>query len=264
MKAFAFAVMALLSSVCFSQDWAKSKLAVSPRHGEWIEVKNGSRAVKAFVTYPEIKDKAPVVVLIHEIFGMTDWVQLMADELAERGFIVVAPDLLSGMGPGGGRTDSIAEDKVREAISGLPADQITGDLNACVDYALTIPSGNGKVAVAGFCWGGGQSFRFATNNAKIQAAFVFYGPPPASADLAKIKAPVYGFYGENDNRINATIPDTEKAMTTAGKTYEPVIYKGAGHGFMRAGQAPEASTDNAKGWKDGFERLVSKLAALRG
>lgn len=264
MRIFALLSLGLLMACTASaQEWAKTKLLASPRHGEWVELKNGDRTVKAFVTYPEKKDKAPVFVLNHEIFGMTDWVQLMADELSEAGFIVIAPDLLSGMAPGGGRTSDIEASKVREVISALPPDQITGDLNACVAYAKTIPSGNGKVAVGGFCWGGTQTFRFATNNKEISAALVFYGSPPPAADMARITAPVYGFYGENDNRINATIPDAEKAMKEAGKTYEPVIYAGAGHGFMRAGQAPEASEDNKKGWLDGFKRTVEILSKLK-
>lgn len=253
----------LLACVGTAQEWAKTKLLASPRHGEWVDLKNGERTVKAFVSYPEIKEKAPVIVLIHEIFGMTDWVQLMADELSEAGFIVIAPDLLSGMGPNGGRTSDIPADKVREVIGALPPDQITGDLNAAVEYGKKIPSGNGKVAVGGFCWGGTQTFRFATNNKDIAAALVFYGSPPPAEDMKRIVAPVYGFYGENDNRINATIPDAEKQMKEAGKTYEPVIYKGAGHGFMRAGQMPDANEANKQGWLDGFKRTVEILSKLK-
>lgn len=253
----------LLACVGTAQEWAKTKLLTSPRHGEWVDLKNGERTVKAFVSYPEVKEKAPVIVLIHEIFGMTDWVQLMADELSEAGFIVIAPDLLSGMGPNGGRTSDIPADKVREVIGALPPDQITGDLNAAVEYGKKIPSGNGKVAVGGFCWGGTQTFRFATNNKDIAAALVFYGSPPPAEDMKRIVAPVYGFYGENDNRINATIPDAEKQMKEAGKTYEPVIYKGAGHGFMRAGQMPDANEANKQGWLDGFKRTVEILSKLK-
>ncbi len=221
-----------------AQDWAKERLAKSSRHQEWVQVKNGDRTVHAFVVYPEVKNKAAAVVVIHEIFGMTEWVQGMADQFAEAGYIAIAPDLLSGMAPNGGRTSDIAPDKVGEAISKLPPDQITADLNAVADYVTRLPAANGKLAVAGFCWGGGQAFRFATNRGAVNAALSFYGPPPRPEDMTRIKARVYGFYGENDARINAMIPDAEKAMKAEGKFYEPVIYKGAGHGFMRAGEAP--------------------------
>ena len=86
-------------------------------------------------------------------------------------------------------------------------------------------------------WGGSQSFRFATNNQQIQAAVVFYGSgPDAQPDLERITAPVFGFYGGNDARVNSTIPRSKEQLAKAGKKYEPVIYEGAGHGFMRPGK----------------------------
>lgn len=235
-----------------SQDWAKARLAKSPRHQEWVKVKNGTREVNSFVVYPESKNKATAVVVIHEIFGMSDWVQSLTDQLAEAGYIAIAPDLLSGMGPNGGGTSSLDRNGVGQAIRDLPPDQITGDLNAVADYVSKLPGANGKVVVTGYCWGGGQSFRYATNNPKIKAAFVFYGPAPATADgtpdktaLAKITAPVYGFYAGNDARINATLPKTSEAMTELKKPFDPVTYDGAGHGFMRAGEAPEPTDKTA-------------------
>src|SRR5476649_2373225 len=140
------------------------------------------------------------------------------------------------MGPNGGRTNTFPAGGVMEAISKLNPDQVTADLNAAADYALKLPAANGKLYVAGFCWGGGQSFRFATNRPDLKAAFVFYGPPPE--EFTTIKAPVYGFYAGNDNRIDATLPNTQAAMKKAGKRYDPVTYEGAGHGFMRAGEDP--------------------------
>ncbi len=241
------------------QDWARARLAKSPRHQEWVEVKYGSRTVKSFVVYPEVKNKATAVVVIHEIFGMSDWVQALTDELAEAGYIAIAPDLLSGMGPNGGGTDELAASNgVGQAIGKLPPDQITADLNAVADYVSKLPAANGKVAVGGFCWGGSQSFRFATNRPTLKAAFVFYGsapampPPDAKTDkaaLEKIKAPVYGFYAGNDARIGATVPGTTDAMKELKKTYDIVTYDGAGHGFMRAGEpnAPEPPAPVAKG-----------------
>src|SRR5437588_2751107 len=243
-----------------AQDWAKAALAKSPRHGEWVTVKHCARAVETFVVYPESKSIAPVVLVIHEIFGMTDWVQDLADQVAMAGYIAVAPDLLSGMGPNGGRSNSFEESTVREAVGKLNADQITADLNAVADYALKLPASSGKLFVAGFCWGGSQSFGFATNRADLAAAFVFYGGPPDKDAMARIKAPVYGFYGGNDARIGATIPDTVTAMKAAGKTYEPVTYEGAGHGFMRAGEAPDASGANRKARTDAWARWKSLLS----
>jgi carboxymethylenebutenolidase len=193
---------------------------------------------------------------------LSDWAKEMADELAAKGYIVVAPDLLSGAGPNGGGTDAFpGQDAVTRAVSGLSADQVTADLDAAADYGKKLPSASGKVFVAGFCWGGGKSFAFATHRHDLSAAFVFYGPPPADADLANITAPVYGFYAANDARISATVPATTAAMKAAGKSYDPVIYDGAGHGFMRAGQAPDANDANKKAWEDGFKRMVSLLGS---
>jgi carboxymethylenebutenolidase len=211
-----------------------------------------------------VKDKATAVIVIHEIFGLSDWVRGVTDQLAEAGYIVIAPDLLSGSAPGGGGTAELGSgDAVRKAISSLPPDQITADLNAVADYVAKLPASNGKVAVGGFCWGGTQTFRFATNNKDMKAAFVFYGSgPEKEAELARIASPVYGFYGGNDNRINATIPKSTELMKQAGKTYKPMIYDGAGHGFMRAGEAPDASAENKKAseaawqlWKDALKQL---------
>jgi len=233
--------------------WAKQAVEKSPRHREWVNVKNGARTVSAFVVYPEVKNKATSVVVIHEIFGMSDWVQMEADELAEAGYIAIAPDLLSGMGPNGGGTSSLDSTAVGKAIRDLPPDQITADLNAVADYVSKLPAANGKVAVAGFCWGGTQSFRFATNRPSLAAAFVFYGSGPDSADaIAAIKAPVYGFYAGNDARIGATVPKTMEMMTAAKKTYEIVTYDGAGHGFMRAGDAPPPAAEADQKVKDAY------------
>ncbi|HXH93028.1 MAG TPA: dienelactone hydrolase family protein [Thermoanaerobaculia bacterium] len=219
--------------------WAKAHLASSPRHREWVNVKAGNRVVSCFVVYPEVKNKATAVILIHEIFGLSDWVQMEADEVAAEGYIAIAPDLLSGMGPKGGGTSDIGDVNAAVKVIGtLPPDQITSDLNAVADYVTKLPSANGKLAVAGFCWGGTQSFRFATNRPGLSAAFVFYGTGPDAESIARIKAPVYGFYAGNDARVGATIPATTELMKAAGKTYEPVTYEGAGHGFMRAGDAP--------------------------
>jgi len=255
---------ALAAFTATAQDWAKARLEKSPRHLEWVKVKQGNREVNCFIAYPEVKDKATAVVVIHEIFGLTDWVRGVTDQLAEAGYIAIAPDLLSGAAPGGGGTAELGSgDGVRKAIQSLAPDQITADLDAVVDYVAKLPACNGKVVVAGFCWGGSQSFRFATNNKKIKAAFPFYGSGPENeADLARIACPVYGFYGGNDARVNSTIPKSTELMRKAGKTYEPVTYDGAGHGFMRAGEAPDANDANKKGREEGWKRWKDLLKKI--
>jgi carboxymethylenebutenolidase len=261
--AFALALVAMLTTGV-AQDWAKKRLDESPRHQEWIDVKHGERTVKCFVVYPEISGKATVIVLIHEIMGLTDWVMAVADQLAEHGYIAIAPDFLSGMAPNGGRTTDFEDlGKIREAISGLSPSQITADLNAVCDYGAKIPAANGKVAVAGFCWGGTQTFNFATKRKGIAAAVVFYGSGPTTADaVAEIDCTVYGFYGGNDARVNSTIPDTEKAMKDKGKTFVPVIYDGAGHGFMRAGEQPDAQPANKAARDAAWKRWLEILSKL--
>jgi len=245
-----------------AQDWAKARLDASPRHHEYVPLKHGDRTVQAFVVYPEVKSKAPVVVLIHEIFGLTDWAKEMADELAGQGFIVIAPDLLSGMGAkGGGSSEFASMDDAVKAVSALDPAQVLADLDAAADYGKKLPASNGKLAVTGFCWGGGKSFAFAAHRKDLSAAFVFYGPGPS--DVSGVTAPVYGFYAGNDARIGATIPDTTKAMQAAGKKYDPVTYEGAGHGFMRAGEDPgNTNPANKTAREQGFDRLVKLLKGM--
>lgn len=255
------AVITLCVPFAAAQDWAQARLEKSPRHREWVTVKHGDRAVQVFVAYPESASKTPVVLVIHEIFGMTDWAQELTDEIAAAGYIAVAPDLLSGMGPNGGRTNSFSQRDAIEAVSHLNADQITADLNAAADYGLKLPASNGKLFVAGFCWGGTQSFRFTTNRSDLAAAFVFYGAPPPADAMARISAPVYGFYAGEDARIGATIPNAIQGMKAAGKTYEPVTYEGATHGFMRAGEAPDATPANSKARDEAWTRWKKLMAS---
>jgi carboxymethylenebutenolidase len=266
----ASATDAVANDDMLTQDWAKQRLAKSPRHQEWVKVKNGNREVNSFVVYPEVNKKATAVIVSHEIFGMSDWVQSLTDQLAEAGYIAIAPDLLSGMGPKGGGTSEIAgvsNNAIGQAIRDLPPDQITADLNAVADYVSKLPAANGKVVVAGFCWGGSQTFRFATNRPTLKAAFVFYGSEPMlgqppnqtidKASLGRISAPVYGFYAGNDMRIDATVPPTIDAMKELNKMYEPVTYDGAGHGFMRAGEAPEPKAPEVKGDKEADDKAAA-------
>src|SRR5262249_34892946 len=223
---------------------------------EWVKVKHGDREVAAFVVYPEVKEKASAVVVIHEIFGLTDWVRGVADQLAEAGYIAIAPDLLSGAGPKGGGTDSFKGEEVRKAITSLPPDQMTAGLNAATEYVSKLPACNGKVAVAGFCWGGGQAFRFATNNKAIKAAFVFYGTGPDKADdVGRIAAPVYGFYGGDDARGNGTNPTSIQLMKKEGKAYEPETYEEGGDGVKRGGGAAGGKGGEKEGGGGGGGRV---------
>lgn len=248
-----------------AQDWAVAQLDASPRHGEWVVLEHGDRKVDAFVVFPEVAEPAMAVVVIHEIFGLTDWVRTVADELAAQGYVAIAPDLLSGMGPDGGNTSAFeSRDACVQAIRDLPSDQITADLNAAVDHVLQLKSVNGRVAVCGFCWGGSQTFNFASSCDRLVAAFPFYGSASNDAEaIARINCPVHGFFAENDNRVNSTLPETVELMKAAGKTFDMVEYAGGGHGFMRAGQAPDASPGNsqarAEAW-DRFRKLLGEAA----
>lgn len=240
------------------KDFGRERLNSSPRHAEWVDVKPD---LKAFVVYPERKDKAPVVLVISEIFGLTDWVRSVCDELAENGVIAIAPDLHHGQ-----KSEDL--DAAMKVTSGLKKDAVRADLDATADYALTkIPAANGTLAVGGFCWGGGWTFGYAGMNPKLKAAYSFYGPAEDDPQLVKnIACPVYGFYGENDARVTATVPKGEEMMKAAGKKYEPVIYKGAGHGFMRDGEAPQSNDPhhdaNVKARNDAWARWKTLLKQL--
>lgn len=253
-----------LAVSAFAQDYVKQRLQASSRHHEWVAVKNGERSVHCFVVYPEAKDKVSAVLVIHENKGLTDWVRGVADQLAEAGYIAIAPDLLSGAGPKGGKTSDFASaDSATQALYALKPEQVTSDLNAVADYVIKLPACNGKLAVAGFCWGGSQSFNFAAQRADLKAAFVFYGRgPEGKENVAGIACPVYGFYGGNDARVNATIPNSAAAMQEAGKAFEPVTYEGAGHGFMRSGEDPQGTEANRKARTEAWERWKTLLKKL--
>jgi carboxymethylenebutenolidase len=254
----------VLASAAPAQDYVLKRLKDSPRHHEWVKVKQGNRTVLCFVVYPEVKDKATAVLVIHENKGLTDWVRGVADQLAEAGYVAIAPDLLSGMGPGGGNTSDIkSADEATQVLYKLKPEQVTADLNAVADHILKDKACNGKLAVAGFCWGGGQTFRFATDRSDLKAAFVFYGMFPETKEaLAKITCPVYGFYGENDARINKSVPDSTKLMKAVGKTFQPVTYDGAGHGFMRAGEDPQGMEANRKARSAAWDRWKGLLKKI--
>jgi carboxymethylenebutenolidase len=259
-------VLALLLSAlpAQAQEFALKQLDQSPRHHEWVKIPSGGRMVQAFVAYPEKATKTLAVIVIHENRGLTDWVRSAADQLAALGYLAIAPDLLSGFDRAHQQTSDFAdEDQARKAIYDLSPDRITQDLLAVQKYVDALPSSNGKTAVIGFCWGGGQSFRFATVAPGLSAALVFYGPPPDETRLRKISAPVYGFYGALDERIDATIPKTREQMKTLGQRYEPVIYDGASHAFMRDGDDPAGSAANKKARDAAWGRIKQILSTMK-
>jgi carboxymethylenebutenolidase len=257
------AALSLGLTSLYAQDWARKAVDQSPRKKEWVSVKHDGRSVESMVAYPQAKGKAPAMIVIHEIFGMTDWVEAVTDEFAEAGFLAIAPDLLSGMAPNGGRTKDFPAASgggmfgpAGNAIQKLPPDQVTADLNAVADYVKGLSGCNGKVCVVGFSWGGSECFRFATNRKDLSAAFVFYGSGPAK-DIASIQAQVYGFYAGTDARVNGSIPQTQEQMKAAGKFYETVTYEGAAHGFMRTGDQPNAPEADKKARDAAWTKIKS-------
>jgi len=216
------------------EDSAVARLNASPRHGEWVTYDaGGGDSVKAWIVYPERSDRAPVVVVIHEIFGLTDWIRAVSDQLAAEGFIAIAPDLLTGKGPNGGGTSSVDRQGAIALIQALKPDEVQRRLRAAGEYAMAQPAARKVAGSVGFCWGGSTSFAFATSWPDLGAAAVYYGTPPADDAMARIHAPVYGFYGGDDARVTSTVEPARAAMQRLGKRYEPHVYEGAGHGFLR-------------------------------
>ena len=243
-----------------SEEGAKTALEKSPRHGEYVDVKlpAGGTPIRTWVVYPERKEKAGVVLVIHEVYGLTDWLRGVADQLAREGFIAVAPDLISGRGPAGGGTDSVTtRDDVVKLVRGLTPDETTARLNAVKEYAIKLPAANGKSATIGFCWGGARSFAYAAAQPDLDAAVVYYGVSPETAELARVGAPVLGLYGGADARVNATIAPAEAEMKRLGKPYEPHVYEGAGHGFLRAQEGRDGA--NLKATQQAWPRTVAFL-----
>ena len=219
-------------------------------HGEYIYIKNGADSIRAYVAYSERSSLSPAIIVIHEIYGLTDWEPTVADRLAGNGYIAIVPDLLSskhGMSPS-------SADSARKLIGQLEPDRITSDLNAVFAWLNGQPAvKKGEIGTIGFCWGGGQSFRYATNNPALKAAVVCYGPAPDTAAMGRIQARVLGVYGENDARINASLPTVDSAMKAKGKSFERNIYNGTGHGFLKPGRQGSDTPAVEQAW----ERILS-------
>ncbi len=210
------------------------RLNSSPRHGEWVTVPaGGGDEVNAWVVYPERSDPAPVILVIHEIFGLTDWVRAVADQLAAAGFVAIAPDLLTGKGPGGGGSESVDQQGGVALVRELDRREVNRRLQAAAEYATALPASTDAVASIGFCWGGGTSFTLATVWSDLDAAVVYYGTSPTDEEVRRVGVPILGLYGEDDARVNATIDPARAVIDSRGGRYEVEIYNRAGHGFLR-------------------------------
>lgn len=232
-------------------DDAAARLAASPRHAEWVMIGAGEDSIRSWVVYPERSDAAPVVVVVHEIFGMSSWVRAVADQLAAEGFIAIAPDLLTMMDvPANGAGDVADPDAARAAIRNLDREVASGYVSAVAEYGMSLPAARRAYGVVGFCWGGTTSFTHAIHASGLGAAAVYYGSSPDVEQYASIRAPVLGLYGGADERVNATIPAAEEAMQALGKSYEPHVFPGAGHGFLRqqTGQDGANMTATEQAW----------------
>jgi len=212
----------------------RARLDASPRHGEWAMVSAGSGdSVRAWVVYPERRDRAPVVIVVHEIFGLSNWVRGVADQLAADGFVAIAPDLLSGKGVPTGPDGDPVRDSATAAIRTLNAADVQRRIDATARYAMALPAALPRYGIVGFCWGGGVSFAHAAHAPGLGASVVYYGVSPSREALANVRAPVLGLYGDNDARVNSTIAYADSALRGTGRTYEHQIFPGAGHGFLR-------------------------------
>ena len=212
---------------------ALARLEASPRHAEWVTVRSGQDSVRAFVVYPERSDPAPVVLVVHEIFGLSHWVRAVADQLAADGFIAIAPDMLTMRNLPTGADGAPDADAARSAIQGLDRDALHRQLLAVAEYGMSLPAARRSYGIVGYCWGGTVSFEHAIRSPELDASVVYYGTSPDTALYGAVQAPVLGLYGGNDARVNATVPDAATAMARLGKTFEQETYEGAGHGFLR-------------------------------
>ena len=250
-------------TIAAGADSALARLNASPRHGEWVRLGAGAGdSLNAWVVYPERRDKAPVVVVIHEIFGLSDWVRGVADQLAAEGYIAIAPDLLSGHGPNGGGSESVDQQGAVRLIRDVTPAEAQRRLMAAGRYAAALPAARDRIATVGFCWGGSASFALATAWPEMRGAVVYYGTSPDRAALANVRASVLGLYAGDDARVDATVPDAQAEMRRLGKPYEVNTYEGAGHGFMRQQDGRDGA--NLRAARAAWPRTIAFLREVLG
>jgi carboxymethylenebutenolidase len=237
---------ALGQAIPAGADDARAALDASPRHGEWTTVRLGPDSIRAWTVYPERSDPAPVVLVIHEIYGLTHWIRAVADQLAAEGFIAVAPDLLTMRDVPW--TDAGEPDRQAAvaAIRGLDEDAVHAHLRALADHAMALPAARSTYGVVGFCWGGAAAFAHATRYPDLGAAVVYYGGSPDPEVLANVRAPVLGLYAGDDERVNATIPRARDALDA--RLYRVELFEGAGHGFLRQQEGRDGANLDASWW----------------
>jgi carboxymethylenebutenolidase len=261
-----------------NQPWAAEMLAKSPRRQEWVTILNAGKSLHGWVVYPKGNAKTPVVLVLHEVFGLTDSTRNTADEIAAMGYIAITPDMLSGLGPNGGGSGTFteAERHGSNVLTSRTDASVNSDIDAWANYGLKLPPANGEFAIVGLSWGGGAAFRYAdaTKRSELKAVYVFYdiGPPaetqkyvgaPQSISVTGIRVPVYGFYGSTDTRATSTVQTTKDAMSAAGKVYEPVVYEGADHAFMRLGAMPDVQNhSDIAAMNASLERLRTLLKSM--
>ncbi|MEQ1884488.1 MAG: dienelactone hydrolase family protein [Bryobacteraceae bacterium] len=239
---------------------AAGAVSKSPLKHEWVDIPAGKIKLHTWIHYPQGDSKVPVVLLMHYDAGMDDLQRSMADQLASEGFLVVAPDLTSGMGPKGGNFESFKfPDEALRANLKVTQAEAMRRYRVAYDYAMKMPRSNGKIASVGCGLGGAYSFRFAAEAPKLDAAVVWYGAAPDAATIAKIKARVLGLYGGDDPVVTPTIDATKDAMAKAGKTYEPHIYDGATNAFMTYQAEGGNGQATAQSWILAMEFLKEHL-----
>ena len=275
-----------------SNNAAPARLTASPRHGEWVKIalEAGSPdSVMAWVVYPGTNRKAPVVVVVHEIFGLSTWIRGVADQVAAEGFIAIAPDFFSRV-RGGPSSIELPADSARRLQGLVNSTERNRIIVAAANWAMTQPSATQKYAVIGYCWGGATTFMHAIHGGVMgfSGGVAFYGLPyvaggtPATAttpavpgtlvadSIAKIKVPVMLLSGSKDARISAAMPALDSIMKAMGKTYTGINYDGAIHGFLRAQDDPKAPRDEAEeqanlaATKDAWPRAVKFLKQQLG
>lgn len=188
---------------------------------------NGNGKLRGYLVSPaKASGKLPTVLVVHENRGLNPHIEDIARRLAIDGFIAFAPDALFTLGgyPGD-------EDKARELFTKLDQTKTREDFVAAAGVLKSLPEGNGKVGVVGFCYGGGIANFLATRLPDLAAAVPFYGGQPTDEDAAKIKAPLLLQYAGKDERINAGWPKYETALKAAKVNYQAFIYPEVQHGF---------------------------------